>query len=56
LQGSREIAARARRGGAGDLRTIFAVDDDFRSYRLSNRRHLAVVPTTTTRYDAGRSG
>jgi uncharacterized protein len=27
-----------------DLRTIFTLDDHFRSYRLSNRRHLAVVP------------
>jgi len=34
---------------ARDLRTIFTLDDDFRSYRLSNRRYLDVVPTTTTR-------
>jgi predicted nucleic acid-binding protein len=29
---------------ARDLRTVFTLDDHFRSYRLSNRRHLAVVP------------
>jgi uncharacterized protein len=29
---------------ARDLRTIFTLDEHFRSYRLSNRRHLAVVP------------
>jgi predicted nucleic acid-binding protein len=29
---------------ARNLRTIFTLDDHFRSYRLSNRRHLAVVP------------
>jgi uncharacterized protein len=34
---------------ARDLRTIFTLDDHFRSYRLSNRRYLDVVPTTTTR-------
>jgi hypothetical protein len=29
---------------ARELRTIFTLDDHFRAYRLSNRRHLAVVP------------
>jgi predicted nucleic acid-binding protein len=29
---------------ARDLRTVFTLDEHFRSYRLSNRRHLAVVP------------
>jgi len=52
----RTDAGVARRSGARDRRTVFTVDDDFRSYRLSNRRYLDVVPTTTTRYDAGRSG
>lgn len=30
---------------ARDLRTVFTLDEHFRSYRLSNRRHLAVVPS-----------
>ncbi|MGH2866256.1 MAG: PIN domain-containing protein, partial [Solirubrobacteraceae bacterium] len=30
---------------ARELRTIFTLDNHFRAYRLSNRRHLAVVPT-----------
>jgi predicted nucleic acid-binding protein len=34
---------------ARDLRTIFTLDDHFRSYRLSTRSYLDVVPTTTTR-------
>ncbi len=29
---------------ARSLRTIFTLDDHFRSYRLRNRGHLAVVP------------
>jgi predicted nucleic acid-binding protein len=29
---------------ARDLRRIFTLDEHFRSYQLSNRRHLAVVP------------
>ena len=29
---------------ARNLRLIFTLDDHFRFYRLSNRRHLAVVP------------
>lgn len=28
-----------------DLRTIFTLDEHFRTYRLANRRYLRVVPT-----------
>jgi len=29
---------------ARDLRTVFTLDEHFRSYQLSNRRHLVIVP------------
>jgi hypothetical protein len=45
----RTDAGVAGRSGARDLRTISTVADDLRSYRLTNRRYLDFVPTTTTR-------
>lgn len=30
---------------AQDVRTIFTLDEQFRSYRLRNRRYLNVVPS-----------